>query len=474
MAEYDDLGQQLDALNQEFSALKAPGIFQEKQNPGSRAAYQVQRETLAQRIADLKRRYEASLGNPGAVTGMTSAGMNAPLVPALRFDAPQPTPISVSTGQDFEQDMPIPKGALANVGRKTPRVRPPQRGALPAGVQPSFGGAQESDVAMPLAAEPDVARPAPAAVPAVPEVPQKGLREQYMERLAGMAKGPESTKMTEQQKGMALLEASLAGMAAASKPGASLMGSIGQGGQVGMAAARDIEKVNRAQAERRRAEDIASLHTEMTLAGQDQTRADTKEERAERHKVERERIAREEKRDTITDKREIRKIELLEEAAKANRIKVEKSGGHWIAINRTDPDKSFIIKGADGKPLSSSDEVKEDPLVRRIRAIAGLTGEPVKDVAKSMIKDQSADAADELDTGRILRRFPSAYLGKGENDPKELPARLDALSQAIAQIRGGAAPLPPGVPAGSKQIGTQKGNPVYETPDGRKLVVTPK
>lgn len=432
MAEYDDLGQQLDALKKQMADLRAPGIMQASKNPGALAAYKIQRETYSQQIADLQRRYEDALGNPkGAGTGFTP-------VPALRFDAPQLSP-SVSTGQDFEQAAtPISTGALAKVGQ--PRVRPKKKGVF-ADYQPSFGGVQESDVAMPIAAEPeaDVAARAEPAAPAAAAAPQKGLREQYMERLAAMAKQPESSKMTEQQKGMALLEASLAGMAAASKPGASLMGSIGQGGQVGMAAARDIEKVNREQAERRRAEDRANVSTEFALAGHDIDRADRATERTERHAVERERIARETARDTATDTRENRKLDLLETAAKEGKIEIKKSGGHYVAINKTSPDKSFIIKGADGKPISSSDEAKEDPFVKRIKAIAGLTGRDVKDVANTMIKDQSADAADELDTGRILRRFPSAYLGKGENDPKELPARLEALSQAIAQTRGGSA-----------------------------------
>lgn len=47
----------------------------------------------------------------------------------------------------------------------------------------------------------------------------------------------------------------------------------------------------------------------------------------------------------------------------------------------------------------------------------------------------------------------------------------EQLTGAAPQLGGSA--LPPGIPPGSVKIGTSGGNPVYQTPDGKKLVVKP-
>ena len=53
------------------------------------------------------------------------------------------------------------------------------------------------------------------------------------------------------------------------------------------------------------------------------------------------------------------------------------------------------------------------------------------------------------------------------------------ISEGVQRIQQGQQPsasssaLPPGIPQGSVKIGTSGGNPVYQTPDGKKLVVKP-
>lgn len=341
MAEYDELGQQLDALLQESSLLKAPGLFQEKQNPGSRAAYQVQRESLSQRIADLKRRYEASLGNVGAVTGRTLTGMNAKPIPALRFDAPQLQRVSSGAAGVQNSDLAMQAGqagALADVGK--PRVRTPQKGVFD-GIQPSFNqtavtdqtGAQESGVAVDAPAE-TPATPA-AAVPAAPAATTTAPshRDEFLKRISGTDK-TQKTGMTDEQKGQALMEAGLAIMAAASKPGSSAMGAIGQGGMQGTAVAREMERINRERADKLRAEDRANVRTEFTLAGRDEDRADRKADKAEGRVVERERIARETARDTQTANYQNRHLDMLRDQFKAgSKVVKEAADGTYTIIS---------------------------------------------------------------------------------------------------------------------------------------------
>lgn len=444
MAEHDDLGAQLDALKREAAALRAPGLMQEKLNPGAGDVYRNQQASYLQRIADLQKRYEASLGNPGAVTGRglgpTGLTMNAPGVPALRFDASSGKPPLVANIPNLDTPAATPSGAAT--GGALPPVRRPR----PPPVAPAVGALQSVQTPSPPAptadttggAEQDAAiNPASVASVAAPVAPpQKGLREQYMERLAGMAAAPAQTGMTQEQKGMALMEAGLAIMAAASKPGASALGSIGEGAMRGTATAREMEKLNRELSDKRRAENRANIGTEFTLAGQDEDRADRQHDRAETRRIREEDLKERGAARKDRNASENRRIDLLEKQVEQGESVVQKSGGRWVSI-KVNTQKATVITDADGRPISSRSEDQEDPIVKRIKAIAGLTGRDVKDVANTMIKDQSSEAADELDTGKILRRFPAAYLGKGENDPKELPARLDALAQAMDPARRG-------------------------------------
>jgi hypothetical protein len=55
-----------------------------------------------------------------------------------------------------------------------------------------------------------------------------------------------------------------------------------------------------------------------------------------------------------------------------------------------------------------------------------------------------------------------------------LAKEVDAVKQEIGPLKGmKGADLPAGVPQGSKQIGTKGGNPVYLTPDNKRIMVTP-
>ena len=382
MAEYDELGQQLDALIQEQSLLKAPGVFREKQNPGSIEAYRLQREALSQRIADLRRRYEASLGNPGAVTGTTLAGMNAPLVPALKSVAPTLTNAPVNPAELADPTAgitPMRSGALPPPRKPGPRVVRPPVGA--------FAGIQDSDLAMdaPATGQPaSVATAAPAAAQAqaaAPAAPQKGLREQYMERLAAMTR-QQDPKLTEQQKGQALMEAGLAIMAAASKPGSSAMGAIGQGGMQGTAVAREMDRINRERADKQRSEDRANLGTEFTLAGHDIDRADRRTEKAEDRTVRREEIARQEARDSATDTRESRRIDLLQKQIEQGKVQVIENGqtGTFTILNTTTGetrDTGVKVKAKDDTPAEVKllQALRRDPkLLETYKEIKGEKG----------------------------------------------------------------------------------------------------
>lgn len=56
--------------------------------------------------------------------------------------------------------------------------------------------------------------------------------------------------------------------------------------------------------------------------------------------------------------------------------------------------------------------------------------------------------------------------------PKSLQAKIKKRrGKPQPKLGAGGEALPTGIPQGSKQIGTSKGKPVYETPDGKRLIV---
>jgi hypothetical protein len=88
---------------------------------------------------------------------------------------------------------------------------------------------------------------------------QKNRPETSLDTLKKMVRDRGSDKLSSQDKNMALLQASLGTMAAASQPGAKFLGSIGQGGLVG------LEGLEKAKALRAK-EKAFELETYATLA----------------------------------------------------------------------------------------------------------------------------------------------------------------------------------------------------------------
>lgn len=86
-------------------------------------------------------------------------------------------------------------------------------------------------------------------------------------------------------------------------------------------------------------------------------------------------------------------------------------------------------------------------------------------------KTGAATNADEI--ARNVRTFFPQIGDKAGNVKQKEQARIDAeKAMSITAGRGiGKLNEQSGLPAGSKQIGTSKGRPVYQTPDGKKLIM---
>lgn len=360
-----------------------------------------------------------------------------------------------------------PQGTLARTPVNAAELADPTSniGALPmprrSVTRPAIGALstiQTPDVPAMSETTQDVAQPAAVAAPQV-TAPAKNLRDEFVKRLAGMdRKG--STGMTEEQKGQALLEAGLAIMAAGSKPGASLMGSIGQGGMQGTAVAREMERINREQADKRRGEDRADVRAEFDLAGRDEDRTLKKEDlvsRAEDRKSNR----------AIQD----RHMDILEEQVRQGKAVIKEGDGVWVAID-TKTNKGRVVTDANGRPLSTKPKGEtEDATVKRIKAIAALTGRNVGDVADSVLGDKSAESRGAV-TDKDIFNKAAAIVSDAAKSGEVRPENIEAFfSQTMKNLQR-AAGKP--VASGPKKISTQaefdalpKGTE-YIGPDGRR------
>ena len=323
-------------------------------------------------------------------------------------------------------------GALPPV-RRRPVARQPI-GAIPQNIQPQVvtgpTDVQESDVATPVVEQP--AAVAAPAIPVVPAAPQKGLREQFMERLAGMNKG-QSTGMTQEQKGQALMEAGLAIMAAASKPGASAMGAVGQGGMQGMVVAREMERLNRERADKIRAEDRANLGTEFTLAGQDIERADRKADKAEGHTVRREEIARQEKRDIATEAYQNRHLDILRDQFRSGQKK---------AVEDSATGTYTILDLAGGPPIKTDVKFdRKDSRPAEIQLLDGLIGNPKRMEVYKEIKGEKGGISEKDIITQAVELTKSQAMGSSEPMEAILQRNIDAVRRAVGKpaVSGGPA-----------------------------------
>lgn len=111
----------------------------------------------------------------------------------------------------------------------------------------------------------------------------------------------------------------------------------------------------------------------------------------------------------------------------------------------------------EGKPLPSTNKVS--------RAADSTNAKLDNQIYQQMMRDPAwSNAPDDEFTAELQRRrsLTPAGGGKGEAPAPGAPA---------APKPGAAAALPKGVPPGSKQIGTAKGKPVFQAPDGKRYVV---
>lgn len=358
---------------------------------------------------------------------------------------------------------PTPTGAIADPMETVMRARGgpamavaprPSPGALPAPQGRATGPARSDMTALPQAGNADEtarsveallteapagATATAAAAPAAPVA--KGLADQYAELIAKIPKGAGGA-LTPQQKAQAQLDFFLGLMARGAKPGSTLISNVGESGLEVSGKAKQDMKENKASetAARKEAMDEALRQIGFADKDADNARGDRRE-------------SREEKRWETMDKREREKLELTRQQFEASGWTLQEGGdGSMYAINpRTRETQKLPIKGKGNRN-------------QQIEFYQWLSNNPK---ARELFLEGKGQKMSDEDVVKEAVKLVNASMGSV------------TLDDAISQIRkntgggqqGGAAALPAGVPPGSKQIGTSKGKPVFETPDGKRLIV---
>lgn len=298
--------------------------------------------------------------------------------------------------------------------------------------------------------------------PQAAEPPAKSLRDEYLKRVAGMEK-PTPAGMTEEQKGQALMEAGLAIMSAASRHGASALGAVGEGGMKGTAVAREMEKINREQADKARLENRANVGEEFKLAGEDAKlaleRQRRDEDRAARIQDQAERSADRKDRNANESKR----IDLLGQQVDAAGWQL-KDGADGVvhAYNvRTGEDRKTPLK------------VKPDASQRnqQIEFYKFLMDNPT---AQSLFT--KSDTIDIKDEGKLRSAYASAYL-KASMDPNMSGdiSKFPTFDEYKSKLTAGGGGGPPKFNTvaevqAAKKAGTIKVGDTIITPQGPGVV----
>lgn len=289
------------------------------------------------------------------------------------------------------------------------------------------------------------------------------MADKFRERSAAIDRSP-TGGLSDAQKGQALMEAGLAIMRAASKPGGSMLGAVGEGGQHGTALAREFDKVNRETDLRRRTEAREDLRTEMQLGQHDEDRELRREDLLERRADRRDRT-----------RIEGQRLDLLREQIEQGKYKVQDTNDGFVLVDAKTGNTRELI-GPDGKRLKAYRK-PEDTRPAEVRLLEYLKNDPAaREIYMGTKQRENAMGEKDIVAQAVNLVKDSSISGKPIGIDEAVRQVLAGRDSARTAMGKGTNPppgeqLPKGVPAGSKLIGTSGGKPVYQTPEGKRLLV---
>jgi len=288
--------------------------------------------------------------------------------------------------------------------------------------------------------------------PQVPPVVAKSLAEEWRKR-SGEIRRDAKGDLTPEQRANAELNFFLGLMAKSARPGARMLGAFGESGQESLKGVAEQQDKNLTRSERKIQQSRDDLYKEMGFENMDRD-----DKRADR------RATIEENRWKATNENDKARLRLLMQQIKQNQWKVldSKGGTYQLYDAETGTTKDNGIKS----PGSKDDRPAE------VRLLEHLRKNP--DDLKTLLQLKGKDTSGQVTEAKM---FDSVMRNLKPDDAGKAPNPSDVLKQAqevLHQQRGGSptqADLPADIPPGSKQVGTAKGKPVYEAPDGKRYTV---
>jgi hypothetical protein len=421
------LGQGRDAIANAFAA--ALGARRPDPNANASAA----QPALDRSRDTAESAYRATMdtmrrGATGARSGIVGAlGWQDALPTASAAPAPAAGPLAASMGlpPGWDEDMPqgFTQGARAAPARAmTPgRAAGPRRVAAPLSAPPvsrSYGPYPEDDARDAEALGGTAAMAEAPTDPAAQMPARRDMAGEYRQRVGQLPQ--RATGATDKDKNSALLEASLAILAAASRPGASALGAVGEGGLRGTAALRESEKVNREDARDRRREDREDLRTEFTLADKDQdnARGDVREARADR----RERALEELNKQGLEIQKQYKEGLITQKQAELQIREAQAAAQREIGLAKLDAAHARITAAQDREPAE-------------LRVLRALQADPrLRDVYKEVKGDKTGKTT--FDEGDIAQMYRDSVKAAASSPLAEHPGTFEQFRSRLQGTGG--------------------------------------
>lgn len=364
----------------------------------------------------------------------------------------------------FDQAFPMPPKVAPAPAVAAPAQAVPI--APPAIFAPRMGGGQPAPSAGALGAVADAAPAAPAGALAAPApavttapadaVPRKSLMDIYQDIIKKIPSAadvaPKDQAMTEQQKDKLRLNFWLNMMSNSMKPGAYMLGAMGDAGKTALAGMDDYQKQNLTAAEKLVAQQRSDAINAVNLQDKDtdNQRADRKESSDEKHWQ-------------------------AEDANSKERLKLlrdQLAQGKWKAVNSAKTGTVVLYDGDSGQTKDTG--IKYDrgggTASAEERIVDRASRDPQFLETMLQLKGKTGDVADS----GVFKA--GMELIKGDMTGKMTPeAAMDMARRAAAAASGGrvstaAGAVPQGMPAGSTQVGTSGGKRVFQSPDGKRFI----
>ena len=278
----------------------------------------------------------------------------------------------------------------------------------------------------------------------------KSLAEEFRKRSGEIGRDADG-KLTPEQKANAELNFFLGLMAKSAKPGSRMLGAFGESGQEALKGVGEQEEKNLTRGERKIQQKRDDLYKEMGFADKDSDNA-----RGDK------RQAAEERRWQATDKKDTERLQIM-------RDQLEQA--NWKVVNNGKTGTVTLVNTKDGSTKDTGVKIdRGDTRPAEVRLLEHLRGNPKDLETLLQLKGRDGTKGDITEQGEF-RAAMDLLKGDmtGKMEPADASARVRKLIEA--QRGGGAVTLPAGIPQGSKQVGTAKGKPVYEAPNGKRYTV---